>query len=192
MVWWGCADRRLSRIPSAEPCLSLPARAGTKRHSTYRFGSAVIVYPWHPLHGQKLPIIRRRGRRGTEVLDVEVRPGVSRELPAWMTDETACAAMSSGPAQVSVAALDELRAVLSQPSTPSSLLESSNGKSNNKADETITKDSKRPVHSGPSPRANSTSGRSQKGGVAKSAGGSDVGGARGRIRRTPKRRGGKR
>lgn len=150
------------------------------------------MYPWHPLHGQKLPVIRRRGRRGTEVLDVEVRPGVSRELPAWMTDEAACAAMSSGPAQVSVAALNELRAVLSQPSAPSSLLESSNGKSNNKADETITKDSKRPVHSGPSPRAKPTAGRSQKRGAAQSAGGSDAGGARGRIRRTPKRRGGKR
>ena len=141
---------------------------------------------------RKREFLDSTGSRGTEVIDVEVQPGVSRELPAWMTDEVACAGMSLGPAQVSVAALNELRAVLSQHSTSSSLLESLDGERNKKSDETITKDGKRPVHSGPSPRAKPTSGPSKKGGTAQSAGGSDAGGARGRIWRGPKRRGGKR
>ena len=180
------------KLPRAAPSLSSATGGGTKRHSAYRFGSAVIAYPWHPLHGQKLSVVRRRGTRGTEVIDVEVQPGVSRELPAWMTDEAACAGMSLGPAQVSVAALNELRTVLSQHSTPSSRLESSDGERNKKSDETITQGGQRPVHAGPAPRAKPTSGRSQKGGTAESAGGSDAGSARGRIRREPKRRGGKR
>ena len=165
---------------------------GTKRHSTYRFGTVVIAYPWHPLHGRQLPVVRRRGRRGTEVIDVEVRPGVSRELPAWMSDQAACAAMSVGPAQVSVAALNELRAVLTQRSTPASLLESSEGKRKETSDETITQAGKRAVHSGPSPRAKPTSRRSEEGGTAQSAGGSDAGGTRRRINREPRRKGGKR
>ncbi len=165
---------------------------GSKRHSAYRFGSAVIAYRWHPLHGQKLPIVRRRGRRGTEIIDVEVQPGVSRELPAWMTDEAACAGMSVGSAQVSVAALTELRAVLSSPSTTSSLLESSDGERNNPSDETISKNGKGAVHSGPSPRPKPTARRSEKGGTAESAGGPHAGGARGKIRSGSKRKGGKR
>ena len=186
------SKRRWDRNRLQVFCSCSLTKPGTKRHSTYRFGSAVIAYPWHPLHGQELSVVRRRGRRGTEVFDVEVQPGVSRELPAWMTDEAACAGMSLGPAQVSVAALNELRAVLSQHSTPTSFLESSDGERNKKSDETITKDGKRPVHSGPSPRAKPTSGPSKKGGTAESAGGSPAGGARGRIRTGPKGRGGKR
>ena len=168
------------------------AGCGTKRHSIYRFGTVVIAYPWHPLHGRQLPVVRRRGRRGAEVIDVEVRAGVSRELPAWMSDEAACAAMSVGPAQVSVAALNELRAVLSRRSTLSSPLKLSDRKRKEKSDETITKDGKRAIHSGPSSRSKPTSRRSQERGTSQSAGGPDAGSARRRIGKEPRRKGGKR
>ena len=69
-----------------------------------------------------------------------------------MTDQAACAGMSLGPAQVSVAALNELRAVLTEHSTPPSLLESSEEKRQENSDETIAKDGKRPVHPGASAR----------------------------------------
>jgi len=192
MGWrrFAASDLTPTRLPAR--CSSSRTVVGTKRHSTYRFGTVVIAYPWHPLHGRQLPVVRRRGRRGTEVIDVEVRPGVSRELPAWMSDEAACAVMSLGPAQVSVAALNELRTVLTQRSTPSSLLESSDGKRKEESDETITKEGKRAVHSCPSPRSTTTSRRSKKRGTAKSAGGSVAGGTRRRINRKPGRKGGKR
>jgi len=56
----------------------------------------VIEYPWHPLHGKKVPLYRRAGRRGHEVVHVEVREGLSRELPAWMFDAAICAQMVAG------------------------------------------------------------------------------------------------
>jgi hypothetical protein len=46
-----------------------------------------------------------------------MRPGIWRVLPTWMTDASVCGQMSLGLPQVSVAALNELRAVLSQGST---------------------------------------------------------------------------
>ena len=72
----------------------------------------VIEYPWHPLHGSTVPLIRRTGRLGSEVAHVEVRRGLCRELPAWMLDASMCAAMSLGAPQVSIEALNELRSVL--------------------------------------------------------------------------------
>ncbi len=192
MGWWPFAVKSSPPIRWPALCSSSPIGGGTKRHSTYRFGTVIIAYPWHPMHGRQLAVVRRRGRRGTEVIDVEVRPGVSRELPAWMADEAACAAMSLGPAQVSAAALNELRAVLSQCSTESPLLESSDEKRKEKSDETITKDGERAVHSIPSPSAKSTSRQSKGGGTAESAGGSVAGSTRSGIRREPSRKGGKR
>jgi hypothetical protein len=57
-------------------------------------------------------VCRRSGRGGTETIDVEVRPGISRELPASMCDANTCSSMSLGPALVSISALNELRVVL--------------------------------------------------------------------------------
>jgi hypothetical protein len=96
-----------------------------------------------------------------EVIDVEIRPGVSRELPAWMTDEAACAAMSQGTPQVVVAALVELRAVLQPGSTTSSLADLSDA-DRKQSDETITKGNTRTVHSCPPSGARSASRRKKE------------------------------
>lgn len=71
-----------------------------------------MEYPWHPLHGQQLQVIRRKGRGATEVIHVEVCNGLSRELPGWMFDKARCAAMSLGSPEVALSALMELRDVL--------------------------------------------------------------------------------
>ncbi len=55
--------------------------------------------------GEKVPLIRRTGRRGSEVVHVEIRPGLSRELPPWMFDSTIRKAMTLGSPQVEVASL---------------------------------------------------------------------------------------
>ena len=81
----------------------------TPRHSAYRSQFIVIEYPWHPLHGERQRVYRRRGKQGRQILYIEVEPGISRELPAWMADAAACAAMSPGSPEV--VHLNELRAV---------------------------------------------------------------------------------
>ena len=43
-----------------------------------------IEYPWHPLHGQQLRLIRKAGKHLKPVFCVEVRNGLCRDLPAWM------------------------------------------------------------------------------------------------------------
>ena len=68
-------------------------------------------YPWHPLHGQRVRVYGRQGRAGRQILYIEVRPGLSREIPPWMCDSAVCAAITSGRAQVAVAGLIELRNV---------------------------------------------------------------------------------
>jgi len=71
-----------------------------------------VLYPWHPLYGQRVPVYGRQGRAGRQILYIEVQPGLSREIPAWMCDAAACAAVSSGSPRLAIAALTELRAVL--------------------------------------------------------------------------------
>src|SRR5215210_7707298 len=84
----------------------------TAHHSAYRLGFARIAYPWHPLYGRRLRVGQRTTRRAADLLLVEERIGVLRELPAWMCDEAACAAMTPGPPAVSIAALNDLTLVL--------------------------------------------------------------------------------
>jgi hypothetical protein len=94
------------------PRWSSSTRPQAKQHSAYRSPSVIIEYRWHPLHGKELHVCRRSGRVGTEMLEVEASPGVSRKLPAWMCDANTCSSMSLGPALVTISALNELRVVL--------------------------------------------------------------------------------
>src|SRR5207253_4169857 len=84
----------------------------TPRHSAYRSQFVVVAYPWHPLHGQQVRVYGRQGRAGRQILYIEVRPGLSREIPAWMCDAAVCAAISVGSARIAIDALTELRVVL--------------------------------------------------------------------------------
>src|SRR5205823_6579620 len=72
----------------------------------------VVAYPWHPLHGHQIRVYGRQGRAGRQILYIEVRPGLSREIPAWMCDAAVCAAISVGSARIAIDALTELRVVL--------------------------------------------------------------------------------
>ncbi|MFM0520741.1 hypothetical protein PQR08_25255 [Caballeronia jiangsuensis] len=41
-----------------------------------------MEYPWHPLHGQQLQVVRRKGRGATEVIHVEAtQPSKRRIVP---------------------------------------------------------------------------------------------------------------
>ena len=111
-----CGRFRPARIVRATAVTRLAA-AGTARHSAYRSQFVVVAYPWHPLHGQRVRVYGRQRRAGRQILYIEVQPGISRDIPAWMCDAAVCATISSGPARIAVAALTELRAVLDLCST---------------------------------------------------------------------------
>src|SRR5260370_10187433 len=89
-----------------------PVIAGPARHSAYRSQFVVVAYPWHPLHGQQVRVYGRQGRAGRQILYIEVRPGLSREIPAWMCDAAVCAALSLGSARSAIDALSVLRDVV--------------------------------------------------------------------------------
>src|ERR1700740_2314256 len=111
----GCMSRVSSRKASMRPIRR--AIAGTARHSAYRSQFVVVTYPWHPLHGQRVRVYGRQRRAGRRILYIEVQPGLSREIPAWMCDGPLCATISWGPPRIAVAALTELRAILDLCST---------------------------------------------------------------------------
>jgi hypothetical protein len=56
--------------------------------------------------------LRPAGACRRQILYIEVRPGLSREIPARMCDAAVCAAISIGSSRVAIGALTELRAVL--------------------------------------------------------------------------------
>ena len=111
-----CSRSQIHRGPNIK---SSPGR-GIKPHSAYRLGFVVVEYRWHPLHGKRVRLLRRTVHDGSAVVHVDVRGGVSRELPAWMVDASVCRGMEQlGPPEVSLAALNELRCVLSAASAGS-------------------------------------------------------------------------
>lgn len=68
-----------------------------------------VEYPWHPLHGQRLRVVQRLARIGSEIGWLEERPGFCRELPAWMCDAAVCLGMTpAGAPRISVIALAAL------------------------------------------------------------------------------------
>jgi len=82
------------------------------RHSAYRFRFATIAYRWHPLFGRKLQVSPfRRGKELTCIYTNE-RPGLCRELPNWMFDESYCAGMTLGPPEINIEGLNELASIL--------------------------------------------------------------------------------
>jgi len=66
------------------------------------------------LYGQRVKRQYSEQRAGGEVVHVECSPGIVIVVPAWMLSATTCAAMELGDPRASVAALAELRALLSQ------------------------------------------------------------------------------
>ena len=112
--------RRSARAPAAWRRATSPprrARGSSKgrqatQHSAYRFEFVTVAYRWHPLHGRRLRAHQGARRDARDVVLVEDRPGLTRELPAWMCDAAACSAMTFGPPLVQVDAPQALSAFL--------------------------------------------------------------------------------
>src|SRR5262249_15436765 len=82
------------------------------RHADHGSQFVIVHYRGHPLHGERLRVRERLGRRGEQIVHLEVRSDVSWAVPLWMCDASICAAMSVGPPQISIDALNELHSAL--------------------------------------------------------------------------------
>ena len=80
-----------------------------------RIGQEVVIhYRWHALHGRPVRLFYSEKRRGADVVLVEGERGAGIVVAAWMLDPVACAALTIGGPQVSVAALCDLDRLLSE------------------------------------------------------------------------------
>jgi hypothetical protein len=176
--------------PEAAICFYSATNRGNERHSAYRSKLVIVEYRWHPLFGEKVPLIRRTGRLGSDVVHVEVRRGLSRELPPWMFDSTVCKAMTLGSPQVEVASLNELRAVLDSLSAVGSSGRSLDFSKNvEQSNKTGYESFKKTTGPNSAVRTESRVKRSSTRGVGEDFGGPTVGGARRGNKRKSRRTG---
>jgi hypothetical protein len=78
-------------------------------HSAHVGEEREVHYRWHPYFGRKVSIRRVEERATGQFLKVEGLPGIVVSIPGWMVDPLVCAEMSIGQPQVDVAALSELK-----------------------------------------------------------------------------------
>ena len=104
------------------------ARSGTKRytraehchrrqspgHSAHVGREVEVHYRWHALYQRRVRRQYVERRTGSEVVHVEVAPGVVIVVAAWMLDPAACAGMELGAPHVAVSALAELHQLLTE------------------------------------------------------------------------------
>jgi hypothetical protein len=71
-----------------------------------------VQYPWHPLFGSRLQLIKTAKIAGAEELHCETPNGIVLGIPRWMTDTGRCLPMELGPPVIGVVALAQLRMLL--------------------------------------------------------------------------------
>src|SRR6266545_2887342 len=94
-------------MPSAAP-----QPKGNPSHNAHRFETVTVYYRWHPLFGQSLEVRQRKKGTDGEYVVCQLANGTSLSIPAWMLNPE-CAQLALGPPQIAVAALLELRDLLS-------------------------------------------------------------------------------
>ena len=71
-----------------------------------------VQYPWHPLFGIKLRLVKTAKITSGEELHCETPEGIVLGIPRWMTQAERCLSMGIGDPVVRVNALAELRTLL--------------------------------------------------------------------------------
>ena len=71
-----------------------------------------MQYPWHPLFGSKLKLVKTATITGLEELHCETPDGIVLGIPRWMTEAGRCLSMEIGNPVAGLRALAELRALL--------------------------------------------------------------------------------
>jgi hypothetical protein len=84
----------------------------SQSRNTYRTQEVTVQYPWHPLFGSKLRLVKTAKMNGVEELHCETPDGIILGIPSWMTQIKCCVSMEIGDPVVGVGALAELRTIL--------------------------------------------------------------------------------
>jgi hypothetical protein len=71
-----------------------------------------VQYPWHPLFGTKLRLVKTAKITKGEELHCETPEGIVLGIPRWMTQAGRCLSMEIGDPVVEVSALAELCTLL--------------------------------------------------------------------------------
>jgi len=83
-------------------------------HSAHVAFHARVHYPWHAAFGGEIEVLYEELRRDERVY-VCMRPNDSTVvIPAWMCESAACANMKLGKPRASVAALEDVRVILTE------------------------------------------------------------------------------
>ena len=185
---WRRSRRSISDRPPARAPSSPSAGVGAiDHHSAYRFESARVEYRLHPLHGRELRVVQRMRRDGYDVVWLEEREDLCRELPAWMCDAAICPPMATlGPPLVRIDALNTLAAILSvKPSVRDggASLEASPVVKEAADEKTITVDGS--TVAGPGARSGAVAGDRGSGGSRPGSGRSAHGGSGDRVGHKP-------
>ena len=69
-------------------------------------------YPWHPLFGSKLRLVKTAKITGVEELHCESPDGIVLSIPRWMTQAARCLSMEIGDPVVGLHASAELLGLL--------------------------------------------------------------------------------
>ena len=72
----------------------------------------VETYPRHPIRGECIRVYDRQGRAGRQILVIEARRGLTREIVAWIYEAAVCFTVSSVGAQVTSVGVIELPTML--------------------------------------------------------------------------------
>src|SRR6266542_5314949 len=89
-----------------------PASPSHNAHTFGQIETATIYYRWHPLYGQSLAVARRQRFPYSEIVYFRLDDGCTCTVPAWMCS-VGCATFTLGPPLISMAALRQLRDLLS-------------------------------------------------------------------------------
>ncbi len=87
-------------------------RAQSRGHSAHVGQTAVVRYRWHPLCGRSTRCVLREQRASGEIAHLELEPGIVTMVAAWKLDPVYCSSIKVGLPQVSLAALSDLRRLL--------------------------------------------------------------------------------
>jgi hypothetical protein len=89
-----------------------PAPTGNPSQSAHHFETVTVYYRWHPLFGQSLRVRQRKKDYHGEWIVCQLVDDTTLSIPAWMVSPD-CAHLTLGPPRIGIAALLELRDLIS-------------------------------------------------------------------------------
>ena len=87
-------------------------RAQSRGHSAHIGQNAIVQYRWHPLCGRSTRCVLIERRASGAIAQLELEPGIVTMVAAWKLDPVYCSSIKVGLPQVSLAALSDLRSLL--------------------------------------------------------------------------------